>query len=319
MSKIKEPFAESAYSKMMRSMTEYELAYKKYNDLLILKDRISKGQMSRDLYDFINADGSLEEMFINLPPPEDGVACESLRSEQLRLLDQIIATEEFKHKEALKKIWEAIAEWWMDWWDRVRKLRFLAIDLQTKFEVQTSTYFGDAITYASSNVLMYHHDNWVRMFTAARDIVNATRNMPTSLDQIKVWIESSKSNISRNLSEFGFYLNENGSLCRGTVKHIRQENTCATLGWKFGNVHSELADVISLLGDEIQARRDFNKLKSAFNADNGVISNRELLYVRDIIFTSRQTAYAVGRTYCVMLNQIIRQHASSYRLNKMHQ
>ena len=319
MRQIKEPFSESAYSKMMRSVTEYELEYKKYQDLLVLRDRITKGQMSRELYDFINADGSLEEMFINLPPPEDGVACEALRIEQLRMLNQIIATEEFKLKEALKKVWDMIVEWWMDWWDRVRRLRFLAIDLQTKFEVQTSTYFGDRITYASSNVLMYHHDNWVRMFNAARDIVNATRNMPSDMEQIKLWMESSKSNIGRNLSEFGFFLNENGSVCRGTVKHIRQENTCATLGWKFDNVRQELDSVISLLGDEIQARRDFNKLKSAFNSEKGVVTNRDLLYLRDIIMTSRQTAYAVGRTYCVMLNQIIRQHMSTYRLNKMHQ
>ena len=318
MKKMKQPFAESAYSKMMRGMTEYELEYKKYENLLMLRDRIEKGSMTRDLYDFINADGSLENMLVGLPPPVDGVACESLRMEQLRMINQIIATEEFNLKNALKAIWELISEAWLDWWDRSRRIRFLAIDLKEKFETNPTAYFGDRIVYSSTQVLMYHHDNWEKMCAAARELVNEVRTkLPTSIDQVKPWITSAKPNLSRNLAEFGMYINENGTICRGTIKHIRQENSCATLGWRYDNVVNELKSVIDLIGDEIQARRDYNRIKSTFNPKDGVVTRAELMFIKDVVMASKQTAYNVGRTYCVMLNTIIRKHMSNYRLTKI--
>lgn len=316
MNKIEKPFSESAYSKMMRTYAEYELMAKQLDDVKFLRDRISKGQLTTELYDFINADGTMEKLLPCIPRPCDDMACESLSIAQLESLTETIGKMSAQLEGFLGTIWESTGEWLADWFDRSRKLRFAALDLRAKVTGQTYQYFGDHVEFAGASVLMYHKDQWVKMYNAARNIVNEVKRIPASANFIQEWITSARNNISKDLEEFGMYINENGSICKGALKYIRQENTCATLGWRLDHLAGYLDYVAALIGDEVAVRKDINNLKMTFMSNNGntEMDRRDMYFIRDAVVAAKKTSMAVGNTLVRMVNQVIQQHVAMKRI-----
>ena len=78
MKKIKHPFAQSLYSRLEQAAVSCELRRHQIKDLKFIRDKIASGNMTPELYDFINADGSLEALLPTLPRPSKEAACESL-------------------------------------------------------------------------------------------------------------------------------------------------------------------------------------------------------------------------------------------------
>jgi len=313
MKKIEKPFAESAVSRLTRAETAYELAHKRYCDLKFLRDKIASGHLTPELYNFINTDKSLENLFLGLPRPTD-VACEALSASQLAILDATIADEALHMKEIMIKIWEAIKDWLMDWWDRNRwEKRNLDYLLGTWHNNPGA--FGDGTTFAATNVMMYSYTDWYKMLNACRKLNQVCRTLASATSEsMKDSVEKAKVPASEPLKEFGKYIDEGGIIRQGVPNYTRRENTCANLRWKLFEVSSYINDAKSIMEEDIDIRRQFNELERKFkNADP--TDRASVMFAKRLIFSSKENSLHIGRTLRIMLNKIIRDHGSMYRMN----
>ena len=193
MKKIKHPFAQSLYSRLEQAAVSCELRRRQIKDLKFIRDKIASGNMTPELYDFINADGSLEALLPTLPRPSKEAACESLNLLQLSALDEIIAKEELAVSKWFTIIWEALKSWFVEWTDRnsfyVRNIRYYHA-LQRNNQDGT---FGDIGRYNSTAVLMYHTDDWKTMLDASKKLREI--KYPKKLDEIPQWITKNTSSL----------------------------------------------------------------------------------------------------------------------------
>lgn len=314
MKKIEKPFGTAAYSTLMDISAKYEIACRRYDDLCLLRDKVSKGQLTPDLYDFINADKSLEHLFNDLPRPSAEVACEALTAGQLIILDATIADEALNLKELAAKMWESIRDWLMQWFDRNIYLRNELRYLKSRWSIN-GNIFGDSATFAGTQVLAYRHDAWEHLLKAAQDLNDINDTLVKSTpDNFANAIEEAKVKLPTPLAEFGKHMDERYNIIQGQVKYLRENNTCGVLRWYFQSIGDYLEKSIQLLGNEIEHRRELNKLETLFKKSD--VNDRHLLIIaRSIVFNAKDTAMAVARSVKVMLNQVARSNASQYRIN----
>lgn len=313
MKKIEKPFGMTAYAKVEAALAAYEIGCKRVKDLKFLREQISKGLMGDKFYDFLNMDGSLENLLQGLPRPSAGVSCESLKVSQLALMDATIADESVKLGELFQALWQAIKEWFMDWWDRNRWEQKHLRTLLAQFRQSAPTYFGDDASFTSTIVYMYRHNDWYQMVEACRKLNDECRELPADAAHLKEWIESTRTAIPSALAEFGKYINEAGFIKQGQPKYVRQQDACGNLRWRFNEIGTYLNDAIELLGDEIAIRRQFNALEHLF-LSSGEANRADVLFIRQVIFNSKENSLAVGRTLKLMLHRVIRARMTEYRV-----
>lgn len=313
MKTIKKPFAESACARMERVCTKYELAHRKYMDLKMIRDRIAKGQMSPQLYDFLNADKSLEHLLQGLPRPTEGVTCEALTMSQLKILDATIATEAVNLKELMKAVWMAFREWFLDFWERNRwEQRSLKV-LAGKWKVNPGGFFGDDSTFNGTTVLMFPYNAWEALVDGARSLNEVVKKLVANPKDIKNWSESYITDVANGLKPFGRYCDENGIIRQGQPEYRRSESTCANLRWRFQEIGANLDKVINLLGEEIDLRRQFHAFEQMFLSASGT-DRRPYLFARRVVFHTKECSLIPARTLKVMLHRVIKSVNSQYRI-----
>ena len=313
MKKIKHPFAQSLYSKLEQAAVSCELRRRQIKDLKFIRDKIASGNMTPELYDFINADGSLEALLPTLPRPSKEAACESLSLLQLNALDEIIAKEELAVSKWFTIIWEALKSWFIEWTDRnsfyVRNIRYYHA-LQRNNQDGT---FGDIGRYNSTAVLMYHTDDWKTMLDASKKLREI--KYPKKLDEIPQWITKNKPVIAANISAFGMYLDEQDKFRYGTPKYIRQHSVCSSLGWLYQNLGRDINDIESALEDEISIRREFYELENLFiKQDTTAKKDNNLLFVKSFIIASKSCSLILARTFNSFMTQVIRANGRKYKV-----
>lgn len=313
MKKIKHPFAQSLYSRLEQAAVTCQLRRRQIKDLKFIRDKIASGHMTPELYDFINADGSLEALLPTLPRPSKEAACESLNMLQLSALDDIIAKEELAVSKWFTIIWEALKSWFVEWTDRnrfyVRNIRYYHA-LQRNNQDGT---FGDIGRFGSTAVLMYHIEDWKTMLDASKKLREI--KCPKKLDELPQWITKNKPVIAENISVFGMYLDEQDKFRYGTPKYIRQHSVCSSLGWLYQNLGRDIADVESALDDEISIRREFYELENLFiKHDANVKKDSNLLFVKSFIIASKGCSLILARSFNSFMTQIIRANSQRYRM-----
>jgi hypothetical protein len=307
MKKIAKPFAESDYSVMSKATTDYDLRAKQLKDLKFLRERIVAGKLTPELYDFINMDHSLESLLPCVPRPVEGVACEALTATQIEMLDAVIAQEELNLKGWIERIWEALKDLLMDYFDRNRiALRALTY-LRAQWRSNAVRVFGDTYQFASSNVLMFNRREWTIMCGAAKQLNELVKELQEKkeIQELSNWLTINQPKFDTQLKEFGMYINEQGNVVRGSPKYVRQNNVCSSLGWVYSSMMNDINDIISILGDEIEARRQFSQLEALFkkgaNSDHAVLKQ-----VKDLVLASKSCNLVCGRIFAMFLKQIAR-------------
>ena len=314
MKKIDKPFAESDYSVMSKVSTDYDLRSKAINDLKFLRDRIAAGQMTAELYDFINMDHSLEHLLPGLPRPVEGVSCESLKDTQLMMIDDIIAQEEFQMKTWILQIWNALKEWLADYFDRNRVVVRTLKAIQAQWRFNSVKFFGDPDQFGSTNVLMYRADEWTTMCEAAKRLTATCKKLPSKPEEIENWLSNNQSSFDTYFKAFGKYLDESGNVVSGSPKYIRQNGVCSTLGWIHADMINHIQSIISAMDDEIDLRRQINTLEGLFkNASNA--QREAFAKVRRYVVASKSCTLMCGRIFAGFMKAIMRaRQAQSYRI-----
>ena len=315
MKKIAKPFAESDYSVMSKATSDYDLRVKQLNDLKFLRSRIAAGKLTPELYDFINMDHSLEKLLPCIPRPVEGVSCESLTDTQLQLLDSIIAQEELNMKGWIARIWEALKDLLLDYFDRnriaLRSLKFL----RAQWRSNAPGVFGDPTQFASSNVLMFRRSEWETMCNAVKRLNALVKEIQNSKDvaTLASWLEINRPKFDTELHEFGMYISETGSVVRGSPAHYRQNDVCSTLGWKYADMTNDINNIITILGDEIDARRQFNQLETLFKQGDNK-DHATFRQVKDLVIASKSCTLICGRIFALFLKQIARARNKEYSM-----
>ena len=317
MKKIAKPFAESAYSRTSKATTDYELRVKQLKDLKFLRGRIAAGKLTPELYDFINMDHSLEQLLPCVPRPVEGVACEALTATQLEMLDAAIAQEELALKGWIARIWEALKDLLLDYFDRNRiALRSLKY-LRAQWRSNAPGIFGDQYQFASSNVLMFNRSEWLSMCEAVKKLNALIKELQDKQDvnTLSTWLTVTQPKFDLALREFGMYIDESGNVVRGSPKYVRQNNVCSTLGWVYSSMLSDTSDVIGILGDEIEARRQFSKLEALYK--KGENTDQTLFrQVKDLVIASKSCTLICGRIFALFLKQIARARNREFTINQ---
>jgi len=203
----------------------------------------------------------------------------------------------------------------MDWWDRNRFTKRHLQYLQARLKINPGS-FGDDTTFAATQINMYTNTDWYKMLNACRGLNDVCRKLSESTpENLGGVVESAKISCSTHLKEFGKYVDENGVIRQGQPNYARRVNSCATLRWRLHEVKDYLSDAIAVMEDDINIRRQFSKLEKLFKSGNPTDRNA-FVFAKRLIFTSKENDLHIGRVLRVMLNKVIRDRATEYRINR---
>lgn len=314
MKKIEQPFALSAYEKLEMAWTEYELAHRRYMDLVALRDAAVKGGLTADLYDFINIDGSMENLLVGLPRPCDGMACEALTVAQIDYLNATITSAEEGLKEFLVRIWESFKDWLLDWFDlnryELRNAQDLLATVHTK-----SGVFGNPASFDATEVYAYTYSQWKTMLAAASELNKVIDKLPEKPEDLKDWVLKIKIDVLNQLKIFGKWIDDRNVIHDGDPLYHRNTITCVSGLWKLNEVEKNLNSCINMLDNEIANRKMFTKLERAFTSSDPTDRNT-YAFLRKLVTATKKSTLHVSKSFTYLLNRVIRCHSSMYTIPK---
>ena len=279
-----------------------------YEELSLIRDRISNGQMTDELYKFLDAHHSLEKLFIHLPNKDaltEG-SMEALHIEQIKCVDLAMEGILQDIKDILLKIWNNFIEWIKDWTDSNRRMYFR---LQRHHRLLTSSRasYGSAESYnknAKGSVYSYEKE-WLVMYKACKSIADIISKVPSS--NIAKYLIDNHRTLATNFAEFGYSLTDS-SLSRKDPKYTKQIRLLGPggAGWNFGDLVTRCNDAMDLLKFEEASRTQFTNLKRAFDRamTNGSTVNEKnaLIWFVRICKVSKESASTVARAVVDVCN-----------------
>lgn len=272
-----------------------------YEELALIRDRISTGQMTDELYKFLDAHHGLEKLFSNLPNKDvltEG-SMEALQVERLKYVDLAMEGILQDIKDLLLKIWNNFIEWIKDWTDSNRRMYFR---LQRHHRLLTTSraMYGSAESYnknAKGSVYSYEKE-WLVMYKACKAVADIINKVP-STNIAKYLIDNHRA-LATNLAEFGYSLTDS-SLSRKDPKYTKQVRLLGVggAGWNFGDLATRCNEAMDLLKFEESSRTQFINLKRAFDRamTNGSTTNEKnaLIWFVRICKVSKESASTVAR------------------------
>ena len=279
-----------------------------YEELSLIRDRISTGQMTDELYKFLDAHHSLERLFVNLPRKEvltEG-SMEALQAGQLQYVDMAMEGILQDIKDILLKIWNNFIEWIKDWTDSNRRMYFR---LQRHHRLLTSSRatYGSAESYnknAKGSVYSYEKE-WLVMYKACKTIADIVGKVPST--NIAKYLIDNHRTLATNFAEFGYSLTDS-SLARKDPKYTKQIRLLGPggAGWNFSDLVTRCNDAMDLLKFEEASRTQFTNLKRAFDKamTNGSTVNEKnaLIWFVRICKVSKESASTVARAVVDVCN-----------------
>ena len=204
----------------------------------------------------------MEELLIGLPPVMDGISCEALQEEQLKIIDAAIEGLGQKIADAIHRMWEAFKEWFLDWWDLNRNTR---IKLQKKLAAykQNASEFGDPADFESVQAIVYHKPYWSRMVAACQTMNGLFLKIPTK--DLAKWVEANRPQMAACCAEFGQFIGPGLKVEeQGHPKYDVVQTTLGAARWRFSLLETDMNDAIKVLSDEIEYRKTFGNLEKLF-------------------------------------------------------
>ena len=272
-----------------------------YEELALIRDRISTGQMTDELYKFLDAHHGLEKLFSNLPNKDvltEG-SMEALQVERLKYVDLAMEGILQDIKDLLLKIWNNFIEWIKDWTDSNRRMYFRLQRHHRLLTTSRATY-GSAESYnknAKGSVYSYEKE-WIVMYKACKAVADIINKVP-STNIAKYLIDNHRA-LATNLAEFGYSLTDS-SLSRKDPKYTKQVRLLGVggAGWNFGDLATRCNEAMDLLKFEESSRTQFINLKRAFDRamTNGSTTNEKnaLIWFVRICKVSKESASTVAR------------------------
>ena len=270
----KRPFSDPNSVRVNALALEFERVARAKRDLTLLKHFVDNGKMTRELYDFLNADGSLDSLFVGLPRPVTGIACESLTIEQSAAIDAALEDTNNGLIKLIKTMWDAFKEWFLDWWDVNREIRFRLQNLKTAFE-NDPYKFGSEIDFKGTVLNNYSYAQWSAMLKACEDFNDILNKMPSEASKLEEWFIGHLSEMNASFGEFGQAIvdkkdEQTGKhmylLARGNPKYDPADNTLENGRWKYTLLGTYAENVINVLNTDETNRRTFGRLESVFKS-----------------------------------------------------
>lgn len=281
-----------------------ERTAQRINDLKTIRDYIKKGKMTEALYDFINADHSLDHLLAGLPRPNDKVSCEALQGMQLQFIDANIADAEKSLEGFFQKAIELFQKWFENYWDRNRKTYNNLRKMDATFSTSPDA-FGTAETFEKMETTTYHGPEWNTMVDAAKALSKIIATIPEN--NLMEWVEKNKHQIGVHLKEFGLNVDEqNVTIVTGSPVHHRNRNTLRGHRYFFNQISSNCQKAISLLGEERDNRYAAKRvvvLLTKGKEEEGKYIN----FVKKLVMDTKMVSFIVARSYWMILAQAQRQ------------
>ena len=288
----KRPFSQPNSVRVNEIELEIDRLYNQRSGLLALRKAIVEGNFTESLYNFLNADGSMEELLIGLPPVVDGIACEALREEQLVIVDAAIEGLGQKIKDAIARMWEAFKEWFLDWWDLNRNTR---IKLNAKLAAykQNAAQFGNPADFETVQATVYHKPYWLKMVAACNMMNELFLQIPSK--DLGKWVEANRPKMSTCCAEFGQFTGPGLKVEeQGHPKYDVVQTTLGAARWRFALLEQDMKDAIDVLSNEIEYRKTFSALEKLFkNAD--IEERNYLAFMRQIVMRFKSNAFTTAR------------------------
>lgn len=291
----KRPFSPPNSVKVNIWTQRYTQVSKRLKDLKNLRDTISQDRMSETLYDFINMDGSLDNLFHGLPRPIDGKACESLKLEQLGILDQEITASNEDLKTIFQKMWDAFKEWFMDWWDDCRRRRIELNKLRAAY-TSNPNQFGNAGSFGAIQGHIYTHGDWLKMVTAVRNMFTVLRSLPSDGSNLANWVRNNFNQIADNLTVFGqtVQMDPGPTIYKKGVPGFDISRITFSSGyWVFSQLPGDATQAINILYSDEEIRRLFGKIENNFKSIDPD-DRYALEFVRDFVWCAMTDAFRVA-------------------------
>lgn len=288
----KRPFSQPNSVRVNEISLELDRLYSQRQSLINLRKTIVDGNLTEDLYNFLNMDGSMENLLIGLPPVMGGISCEALQEEQLKIIDSAIEGLGQKIMDAINRMWEAFKEWFLDWWDLNRNTR---IKLQKKLAAykQNASEFGDPADFESVQAIVYHKPYWAKMVAACQTMNKLFLQIPNK--ELGKWVEAHRPQMAACCAEFGQFIGPGLKVEeQGHPKYDVVQTTLGAARWRFALLESDLNDAINVLSDEISYRKTFSNVEKAFkNADPD--EKQYLAFIRQIVMRFKSNALVTAR------------------------
>ena len=288
----KRPFSQPNSVRVNEIELELDRLCHQRDALLRLRTAVVDGTLTEDLYNFLNMDGSLECLFIGMPPVVDSISCEALREEQLRIIDASIEELGAKIKGFIMRLWEALKEWLLDWWDLNRSTRIKLRSRLATFK-QNPTVFGDPTKFEDIVATVYHKPYWVRMKAACATMNALFLQLPTK--DLGRWVDARRPQIDACCAEFGQYIGPNMKLAK--QDHPKYDLVQTSLGaarWRFTLLEADMNEAIKLLSDEIEYRKTFGSLEKLF-VNASADEKNYLALVRQLVMRFKSNTLATAR------------------------
>lgn len=278
-----------------------------YGELSMIRDRISGGQMTDELYKFLDSHQGLERLFANLPKKEfltEG-SMEALQIEQIKYIDLAMEGLLQDIKDILLKIWNNFIEWIKDWTDSNRRMYF-RLQRHHRLLTNSRASYGSPDSYnKNAKGSVFSFDEWLSMYKACNDNADIIKKVPAT-NIAKYLIDNHKA-MAKNFAEFGYSLTDS-SLSRVDPKYTKQPRLLGTsgAGWNFGDLVTRCNEAMSLLKFEEASRTQFTNLKRAFDKamTNGTSVNEKnaLIWFVRICKVSKESASTVARAVVDVCN-----------------
>lgn len=243
-----------------------------YEELVAIKERVDNNTLHSELYNFLNAHGSMENLFRGFPPPsEDGkYSMEDMHGLQMECIDIAIEGLITDIKNALIALLRAFKNWVMDWIDTNRRMHFRLQRHLTRLNNNRMLYGNQAVFNKASGVVYHYKDEWRVMFDAASALTDEIKTVKS--DNVGKWLLDHRKKLSENLAEFGYSLTDAGCINNGP-KYVPMERTLGAsgAGWSIDSLKTVITNTMTHLKTEESNRTEFNAVWKAF--DKAIASN----------------------------------------------
>ena len=299
-------FNSNASEKVENLFLQASREQRRLKDLRMLRSRIERGTLTKELYDFLNQDGSLDAFFGRLPRPSSEPGMEEFNQVHLITVDTAIAASSAALESWYDKILKWFTDWFENWWDRNRRAYNNARLLEGKWK-QDHGVFGKAEEFEGMEIVKLHGPEWKVMVNASLKISQEIKTCPSK--GVGKWIESKKSSFSACLKEFGMNIAEEGEgankfymLKVGNPTHVPSRNTCRGHRYLASEIGQNLSLVIQLLGEERATRKTIEDLKSTVKRGSEE-DKRHLQFVLSLVTKSKAMALNIAMSYLTIISQ----------------
>jgi len=263
MSKTIKRAMRSKAADMREQMYAIDSAMLRYQSMVMLRNRIIEGSLTDDLYKFLNSNGALESILVDLPLKSrvPTASVEDLQTAQLAYVDNAIEGIISGIKDMILKMLKMFGEWVADWAVTNRRLKFALRRNITRLNNYITDY-GDPFTFDKARGVCFTHDEWKSMLKASQDINALMKNVP-STDPAKYLVAHYRE-YAKGLTEFGYVMTEH-SIEKDDPKYLKRNMAIGRSGakWIRDNLANDCSAAMNNLTEELESSKIVNNISLA--------------------------------------------------------